>query len=261
MTACTPRVDEGCFRPDNGGALYPDPHLGDPTNRLGVGHDNGFCMGQICMNVKGFFNHFPAITVPQGSTQSFTLLVDCQRGAGLCNHFEVAGALPDSDFYEYQWAATVDRQPGTDNWDLTVTNPFGEIGEVTAVVQQIDQTFITATFNVEFLIPGSIGTHDGIGDIQENNRHLHVTVWDSGGGMRNYIFNEGMYVDDIYAYPQDESLYDNPLVYEELCLNENPNKRYTCAFDKIRDWTIKNAEDTLKEIYDEKNHNTDSELS
>jgi hypothetical protein len=79
--------------------------------------------------------------------------------------------------------------------------------------------------------------------------------------MRNYIFNDGMYVDDIYAYPQAESLYDNPLVYEELCLNENPNKRYTCAFDKVRDWTIKNAEDKLKEIYDKNNYDTVSEVN
>jgi len=112
-----------------------------------------------------------------------------------------------------------------------------------------------------FLIPGSIGTHDGIGYPQENNRHLHVTVWADNGGMSNYIFNEGVYVDDIYAYPQVESLYDNPLVYEQLCLNENPNKRYTCAFDKVRDWTIKNAEDKLKEIYDKNNYDTDSEVN
>jgi len=234
---------------DQGGTAYPDPHLGDPTNRLDAGHDNGFCMNQNCINVRGYFNHFPETTVRQGSTQTFTLLVDCQRGANLCNHFEIAGALPDSKFYEYQWATTVDRQPGTDNWDLTVTNPFGEIGEVTVTVQKIDATFMTATFNVEFLIPGSIGTHDGIGDPQENNRHLHVTVWDSNGGMRNYIFNEGMYVDDIYAYPQIEESFDPVLEYDPLCLNENINKRYTCAFEKVRQGTVENAEKTLLEIH------------
>ena len=29
---------------------------------------------------------------------------------------------------------------------------------------------------------------------------------------------------------------------------ENPNKRYTCAFDKVREWTIKNAEAALGQI-------------
>ena len=42
--------------------------------------------------------------------------------------------------------------------------------------------------------------------------------------------------------------YEKPLELESLCLNENPNKRYTCAFDKVREWTIKNAEKTLSEL-------------
>jgi len=238
------------------GTLYPDPHLGDPKH--GEGHDNGFCMNQNCINVNGLFNHYPVTTVPQGSTQAFTVLINCQRGANTCNHITLAGVLPDSDFYDDQWSATVDRQIKSDNWDLTVNNPFGEIGEVTVTVQTVDQTFITATFNVQFLIPGSIGTPDGIGDPQENNRHLHVTVWDDHGGASNYIFNEGMYVDDIYAYPQVETSYDEALEYEALCLNENPNKRYTCAFDLVKEWTTKQAEEKLKQIYNEHNYETDT---
>jgi len=241
---------------NGGGTLYPDPNLGDPKH--GEGHDNGFCMNQNCIDVDGLFNHFPETTVPSGSTQTFTLLIQCQRGSNLCNHISLAGVLPDSDFFDDQWSATVDRQPRSENWDLTVNNPFGEIGEVTVTVQTLSQSFITATFNIQFLIPGSIGTADGIGDPQENNRHLHVTIWDSNGGSSNYVFNEGMYVDDIYAYPQVKTPYDEPLEYEALCLNENPNKRYTCAFDKVREWTLKQAEEKLKQMYDEKGINMDS---
>jgi hypothetical protein len=241
-----------------GSITSQDPNLGDL--RHGRGHNNGFCMNINCITVNGFFNHFSEITVPQGSTQTFTLLINCPRGANTCNHIEIAGALPDSDFYEYQWAATLDRQPRSDNWVLTTHNPFGEIGEVTVTVQTVSQSYISATFNVPFLIPGSIGTPDGIGDPQENNRHLHATIWDNNGGMSNYIFNEGVYVDDIYAYPQVETSYEKPLEVEKLCLNENPHKRYTCAFDMIKQWTIKNAEAKLQEIYDENNYKTDSDL-
>jgi hypothetical protein len=216
-------------------------------------------MNLKCINVNGLFNHFPATTVPQGSTQTFTVLVNCPRGANTCNHISLAGALPDADFYDDRWSATVDRQVNSDNWVLTVYNPFGEIGDdVTVTVQSVGQSFITASFNIPFLIPGSVGTTDGIGDPQENNRHIHVTVWDSNGGSSNYIFNEGMYVDDIYAYPQVKTPYDEPLEYEALCLNENPNKRYTCAFDKVREWTIKQAEEKLKQMYDEKGNGMDS---
>jgi len=226
---------------------YPDPNLGDV--RHGQGHDNGFCMNLNCINVTGLFNHFPETTVPQGSTQTFTVLVNCPRGANTCNHISLAGALPDADFYDDRWSATVNRQVRSDNWDLTVYNPFGEIGDdVTVTVQSVGQSFVTASFNIPFLIPGSVGTSDGIGDPQENNRHIHVTVWDSHRGASNYIFNEGIYVDDIYAYPKVETSYDKPLELKPLCFNENPNKRYTCAFDKVREWTIKNAEKTLSQL-------------
>jgi hypothetical protein len=141
---------------------------------------------------------------------------------------------------------------------LTTNNPFGEIGEVTVTVQTVSQSFISVTYNIPFLIPGSIGTHDGIGYPQENNRHLHVTVWADNGGMSNYIFNEGVYVDDIYAYPQVETSYDAPLEYEALCLNEDSTKRYTCAFEKVKQWTIKNAEEKLKEVYDQHGNEMDS---
>ncbi len=236
-----------------GSSSYQDPNLGDV--RHGNGHDNGFCHFTNCMNVDGFFNHFPETIIPQGSTQSFTILVNCPRGASTCNHISLGGGLPDSDFYDDQWTVTIDRQVRSDNWDLTVYNPFGEIDgdAVSVTVQSVGQSFVTATFNIPFLIPGSVGTHDGIGDPHENNRHLHVTVWDSNGGVSNYIFNEGIYVDDIFAYPQVETSYDEPIEYEPLCLNENPNKRYTCAFDLVKEWTTKQAEEKLKLIYNEQN--------
>jgi len=225
---------------------YQDPNLGDV--RHGQGHDNGFCMNQNCINVDGFFNHFPETIIPQGSTQTFSLLINCPRGVDTCNHATIEGVLPDSDFYDEQWGVTLERLPRSDTWETTINNPYGEIGEVTTTVQEVGQSFLSVTYNIEFLIPGSIGTADGIRVPHENNRFLHVTVWDSNRGISNYIFNEGVYIDDIYAYPKVEASYDAAIELEPLCLNENANKRYTCAFDKVREWTIKNGEKALLEI-------------
>ena len=171
---------------------YQDPNLGDV--RHGEGHDNGFCMNQNCINVDGFFNHFPETIVPQGSTQTFSLLINCPRGTNTCNHASIEGVLPDSDFYDEQWGVTLDRVPRSNTWETTINNPYGEIGEVTTTVQEVDQSFLAVSYNIEFLIPGSIGTSDGLRVSHENNRFLHVTVWDSNRGLSNYIFNEGVYV-------------------------------------------------------------------
>jgi len=67
-----------------------------------------------------------------------------------------------------------------------------------------------------------------------------------------------MFVNDIYAYPQVEGLYQLPVEVESLCLNEDSTKRYTCAFDLVREWTIKQAEEKLQEMYDQKGNDMDS---
>ena len=242
---------------DDAGGPYPRPHLGD--GRYGGGHDDGFCMGLKCIDVRNnYFNHFPETNVNQGTTQTFSLLVSCQRGADTCIHASIGGALPDSTFYDTRWDASLDKNIMTGEWTLTVTNDYGEIGTVTGTVQEVGDTFIQVTFNIQFLIPGSVGTHEGEGDPHANNRHLHVTLWDNQRGMSNYIFNDGMFVEDIYTYPQAETLFEPALEYEPLCLNEDSKKRHTCAFDMVRDWTIKQAEEKLQEMYDQRGQDMDS---
>ena len=77
---------------------------------------------------------------------------------------------------------------------------------------------------------------------------LNIEVRDSRGGYRDFKFNDGVEIIDAYAYPSIETSYEPPLEIKPLCLNENANKRYTCAFEKVRDWTIKTAETALEEI-------------
>jgi len=235
---------------DHNSLSYPDPNLGDPKH--GQGHDNGFCHQNtgVCLNVRGLLTHYDEAIVDSGSTQVFTFLVSCPRGANTCDHMAFGAGLPGSDVYDDRWTVTVDRVVGTDDWVLTVYNPFGEIveDEVVVTVQQIDNTFITGTWNVVVSIAGSFGTPIDDGVPADQNRHLHFTVSDSNGGVSNYIFNEGISVNDIDAYPQIESSFDESLEYDQICVNENINKRYSCAFDKVRDWTIKNAEKTLSEM-------------
>ncbi len=83
-------------------------------------------------------------------------------------------------------------------------------------------------------------------------------IRDSNGGSARNIFNEGMFVTDIYAYPQTDALYQSPVDVEPLCLNEDPTMRYTCAFDLVREWTIKQAEEKLQEMYNDNGNDMDS---
>ncbi|MFB5630071.1 MAG: hypothetical protein ACE5RN_00615 [Nitrosopumilaceae archaeon] len=77
---------------------------------------------------------------------------------------------------------------------------------------------------------------------------LNVEVRDGKGGYRDFKFNDSIAITDAYAYPQIESSYYPPLKIKPLCLNEDSKKRYTCAFAKVKEWTIKNEEATLEQI-------------
>jgi hypothetical protein len=119
---------------------------------------------------------------------------------------------------------------------MKVIDPEGYLGEVTSTTQIVnDGRHLSVSVTIEFKkpTPGMI---------------LNIEVRDSGGGYRDFKFNDGIAIADAYAYPLIETSYEQPLEIEPLCLNENPNKRYTCAFDKVRDWTIKKAKATLEQI-------------
>ena len=75
-----------------------------------------------------------------------------------------------------------------------------------------------------------------------------VEVRDSKGGKQLTEMNEGIRIRDAHAYPYIETAFEKPLEIEPLCIGEDANDRYTCAFKKVRDWATKNAEETLKQM-------------
>src|SRR3972149_1779651 len=74
---------------------------------------------------------------------------------------------------------------------------------------------------------------------------LVTEIRDNNGGVGRNIFNEGVFVNDIYAYPQVDASYMPSVKVQPLCLNEDSTDRNTCAFELVRQWTIKQAEEKL----------------
>jgi len=169
------------------------------------------------------------------STHTITTTVFCQRGVNKCNYVAFGVSAYGTNINESVWKIILQKDH-LDNWTMKVIDPEGYLGEVTSTTQKVnDNRYLSASVTIEFKkpTPGMI---------------LNIEVRDSGGGYRDFKFNDGISIADAYAYPSIETSYEQPLEVEPLCLNENPNKRYTCAFDKVRDWTIKNAETALEQI-------------
>ena len=202
------------------------------------------------MRVFDYFNHLPVQVVNQGDTYSITLTGYFPAGATRANYASVAIASPGGDHNSAEWLIELTKKGNSNVWEMAITDNENDpyLGEVTVTAQKVDGNIMTFTFNIQSLRPASIGTLDGNADPLENNKIILTEIRDSKGSSTRNIFNEGIYVNDIYAYPKIETSYEPPIEIEPLCLNENPNKRYTCAFDKVRELTIKNAEKALFEI-------------
>ena len=160
----------------------------------------------------------------------------CPKGVQVCNYIAIGVTPYQGDVEDAIWWIEL-RKDIFDNWKIVVFDDTGKIGTpVTFSTQVIDNyrlgTSITVPFN----------------NIDTPPLKLWVQVRDDYNGIRNFYFNEGVQFKDADAYPYVETTFEAPIEVEPLCLDENPNHRDTCAFEKVRDWATKKAEATLNEL-------------
>ena len=246
------------LQPISGGSsdAYQSPTLGELNDGRLILSD-GFCFDRFCLDVLDYFNHLPIQQVNSGSTHTISLTAYCSNGSNRCNYASVGAAPPGTDINSVDWNVMLKRSGTTNDWQVTKDDPSGMLGDVTGTVQVVDASRIQYTFNIQFITPASIGTVDGNAEPPEDNMILVTEIRDNNGGVGRNIFNEGVFVNDIYAYPQVDASYMPSVKVQPLCLNEDSTDRNTCAFELVRQWTIKQAEEKLKEIYEQNNYKTD----
>jgi hypothetical protein len=231
--------------------------LGKLKNGVMAVH-GGFCFNLYCIDVIEYFNHLKLQYVDSNESFTITLTGYFPNGANRANYASIGAAPPGGDINDSIWNVMAKRVGATDKWDMIIKDKDGNLGSVTVSVQKVDNNIVAFTFTIQSHTPASIGTPEGDTEPLEDNLILVTELRDNRGSSVRNIFNEGFFVDDIYAYPEVQAFYDSPLEYEKLCLNEDETDRYTCAFEMVRQWTIKQAEERLKEIYDENNLDMDS---
>jgi len=198
--------------------------------------ENGICIDIRCWTVTAHYHQdFDLVKMLSDSTHTISTTVFCQHGVSKCNYVAFGVSPYGTNINDSVWKIILQKDH-LDNWTMKVIDPDRYLGEVTSTTQIVnDNRYLSASATIEFKkpTPGMI---------------LNIEVRDSGGGYRDFKFNDGITIADAYAYPSIETSYEAPLEIAPICLNENPNKRYTCAFNLVREWTIKNAEAALKQI-------------
>jgi len=217
------------------GDSHQNPTIGITSWGLQV-VENGICIDIRCWTVTTNYNQdFDLVELLSDSTHTISVTIFCQNGVSKCNYVAFGVSPYGTNINDSVWKIILQKDH-QGKWSMTVIDPDGYLGDVTSTTQIVnDEKHLAASITALFKkpTPGMI---------------LNVETRDSGGGYQDYKFNDGIAIKDVYAYPVIEASYEEPLEIEPLCLNENPNKRYTCAFEKVREWTIKNAEKALSQI-------------
>ena len=211
---------------------YEDPTIGKSHNGKQV-VENGICIDVTCWTVTADYHQdFELVEILSDATHTISTTVFCHNGVSKCNYVAFGVSPYGTTISDSVWKIVLQKDH-KGNWTMTIVDPEGYLGDVTSTTQIVnDEKHLSASITALFQkpTPGMI---------------LNVEVRDSYGGYRDFQFNDGIAIKDAFAYPQIEATYEEPIEVKPLCLNENPNKRYTCAFDKVREWTIKNAENAL----------------
>jgi len=122
------------------------------------------------------------------------------------------------------------------NLTPVIFDPEGFLGEVTVTTQIVDGKFLLVSFTIEF-------KNKDTGPMK-----FAVEVRNVKRGTQTTYLNEGVWIKDADAYPYIETAFEEPLEIEPLCIGEDVIHRNTCAFDKVREWATRNAEETLRQM-------------
>jgi len=220
-----------------GSSQHEPPTIGRSLDGLiqHVGKGGIAIDGKQFLVTKPFHQEFELYEMLSGK-HTISNTIYCPKGVQVCNYIAIGVTPYQGDVEDAIWWIEL-RKDIFDNWKIAVFDDTGKIGTpVTFSTQVIDNyrlgTSITVPFN----------------NIDTPPLKLWVQVRDDYNGIRNFYFNEGVQFKDADAYPYVETTFEAPIEVEPLCLDENPNHRDTCAFEKVKQLTIKNAEETLRQI-------------
>ena len=197
--------------------------------RCGVNFDGN------CFDItSGYHEEFKLYEMMSGQ-HTISITMYCNQGVQQCNYVGI-GIMPYSEFNTNPtWWIEITKNLGG-QWTKTIKDPQGFLGIVTITTQIVDEKFQVVSFTIEFK------------NKDTDPMKVGIQLRDSNNGVRNWYLNEGVKFTDSDAYPYVQSEFEPPLKVEALCLNENPNHRYSCAFEKVRQLTIKNAEYVLNKM-------------
>ena len=194
--------------------------------------------GQFWTVTQFFHEEMKLIQMLSGS-HTISNTIFCNEGVNECDYVGIAFTRGICKFNDP--VMKVEAQKTDGEWIISWYDPQDFIqdpddaipGKITFSAQ-ITGDFLITSFTINF-------KNKDTGELV-----IGVQVRDVELGVRTFWFNEGVEFIDSDAYPSIVTEFENTLEIDSLCLNENPDYRYSCAFAKKVQLEIERAEKLLK---------------
>jgi len=236
--------DVPCPSSTEGGGGHEPPTIGKNRAGIQIVTSNGICIDPLknpeqCWTVTEFdtgFKLLPLLTSPHTITNT----IFCNEGVQECDYVGISFMTSTDQFGEL--VMMVEAQKTNGDWTISWYDPQDFIqdpdddtpGEITFTAQ-IEGDFLLTSFTINF-------KNKDTGELV-----IRIQVGDEERGVGTFWFNEGVEFKDSDAYPSIETEFEKPLEIDSLCLNEDPDYRYSCAFAKKIQLEIERAEKLLEE--------------
>jgi len=242
-----PEPEEDCptVEPSPRGAGgHEHPTIGKNSAGIQIVTSDGICIDPLknpeqCWTVTEFdtgFKLLPLLTSPHTITNT----IFCNEGVQECDYVGISFMTSTDQFGDL--VMMVEAQKTDGDWTISWYDPQDFIrdpdddprGAITFTAD-IEGDFLLTSFTIDFKNKNT------------NELVIRIQVGDEERGQSTFWFNEGVEIIDSDAYPSIETEFENPLEIDSLCLNEDPDYRYSCAFAEKVQLEIERAEKLLAE--------------
>jgi len=254
LVTLIPALEQQCPSSSTGGGDHESPTIGKNSAGIQIVPSKGICIDAQCWTVDEFDTGFPLLPL-LSSSHTITNTIFCNEGVQECDYVGVSFMTSTDLFGEL--VMMVEAQKTDGEWAISWYDPQDFIhdpgdylvgdprGAITFTAQIVDGTgtisqdgnFLLTSFTIDFK------------NKDTDALVIRIQVGDEEHGQSTFWFNEGVEIIDSDAYPSIETEFENPLEIDSLCLNEDPTYRYSCGFAEIRDLATQNAEETLRQMY------------
>ncbi len=221
----------------NGDGVYsfgPTMGVNPLTNEFVV--KGGFGIDGKVVDVRNWYTPFGWSVTPGNHT--FTLKILSDMGTEAVTGVQLFTAPIGSwDANNPIWKIKLDRKMGAPIWNVDVIDKENLIGDVTYTAVEIEEKYILVSITISDMQPSPV------------NFAIGVRMIDDIGGMNSNWFNDGIIVEDTYAYPKSGHNFEDRISTDKVCAQDgDPNNRNSCVFEQKKQFELTKAHDHFTKV-------------